>query len=126
MRDIWTGKSKRLREELFFSYTGVIVGESGRMETPYPVRAIRTDRWKYIRYLNHTTGHPKYKGKSFPEEELFDLSKDPGELNNVAVSEAYVNAKSELSKHLDDWMDEMGDKGIESELESLQRYPRKN
>ena len=125
MRDVWTGQTDRLRNELFFSYTGVIVGNSGRMETPYPVRAIRTDRFKYIRYLNHRIGHPKYKEQVFPEEELFDLSIDPDEQKNLAESGAHVNAKNHLSKRLDEWMSEMNDKGIESELQSLRRYPRR-
>ena len=62
----------------------------------------------------------------FPGEELFDLLKDPNEQTNLAASEAHVNAKRKLSERLDDWMSEINDKGIESELESLRRYPRKN
>jgi arylsulfatase A-like enzyme len=115
-----------LRNELFFSYTGVIVGNSGRMEMPYPVRAIRTDRFKYIRYLNHKTGQPKRNALVLPEEEFFDLSKDPNEQNNLAETDAHVNARHNLSKRLNEWMIEMNDKGIESELDSLRRYPRKN
>ncbi|MCP4169759.1 MAG: sulfatase-like hydrolase/transferase [Fuerstiella sp.] len=125
MRDVWTGKSDLFRKELFFSYTGVIVGKSGRMETPYPVRAIRTDRFKYIRYLNHRIGHPKYKGQVFPKEEFFDLSRDPNEQINLADSDAHVDARRLLSHRLDEWMSEMNDRGIESELESLRRYPRR-
>jgi hypothetical protein len=117
-------KSHLLRKELFFSYTGVIVGKSGRMETPYPFRAIRTDRFKYIRYLNHKTGQPKQNGQVFPEEEFFDLSKDPNEQHNLAKSVDHANAMSNLSNRLDEWMSAMNDKGLESELEALRRYPR--
>jgi N-sulfoglucosamine sulfohydrolase len=128
MLGVWTGKTDHLHDELFFSCTGVSVGSSKRQETPFPIRAVRTERFKYIRYLNHEVAGPKQR-KAFPPEELFDLQTDPKEQRNLAESPDHRAIKEELSKKLDDWMTEMKDKGIESELKALRKYPapgRKN
>jgi uncharacterized sulfatase len=124
MLKTWKGDSSPLHEKLFFSYTGVIVSKK-RQETPYPIRAVRTDQYKYIRYINHKIGHPKFKGKLFPKEELFDLHADPEEQNNLAVSQEYEEIKARLGNDVDLWMKEMNDKGIESEIEALIIYPAK-
>jgi uncharacterized sulfatase len=124
MLDVWLGKQDKLHDELFFSYTGVIVG-GRRQETPFPIRAVRTDQYKYIRYINHEVGHPKRKNKIFPFEELFDLKNDPREKNNLADSPDYEQIKAELSVKVDNWMSAMNDRGIENELETLKKYPPK-
>lgn len=49
--------------------------------------AIRTDRWRYIRYADNS-------------EELYDMQNDPNEWNNLASSEAVVEVKSQLR----DWL----------------------
>ena len=85
MLDVWEGKTEKHHDELFASYTGVIVS-SNRQEKPFPIRSIRTSEYKYIRYLNHKITHPKFTGQMFPPEELFDLKNDPGELKNLASS----------------------------------------
>jgi len=122
MLGVWEGKTGSLHDKLFFSYTGVIVS-SNRQETPFPIRAVRTDRYKYIRYLNYTIGHPKLKDKIFPAEELFDLQSDPEEKNNLANSPELAKIKQNLSADVDDWMRSMNDQGIASEEEALRRYP---
>jgi arylsulfatase A-like enzyme len=124
MLDVWLGKKDHLHDELFFSYTGVIVSKK-RQETPFPIRAVRTDRYKYIRYLNNQIGHPKQQGKIFAAEELFDLQSDPQELDNLAESPELAQIKEQLSQKMDIWMQAMNDKGVESELEALRRYPAK-
>ncbi len=124
MLGVWEGKIDHLHDKLFFSYTGVIVS-SRRQETPFPIRAVRTDRYKYIRYLNATVGHPKVKDKIFPAEELFDLRADPQEKNNLAGSPDLAKIKQTLRDDIDSWMKSINDKGIESEQETLERYPPK-
>lgn len=47
--------------------------------------AIRTERWKYIRYLDH----PEF-------EELYDLQNDASEMTNLAKSEEYLDLLKEL------------------------------
>lgn len=51
-----------------------------------------------------------------PHEELYNLNDDPYELNNLADDSKLENKKSELSRALDNWMSEQGDKGMTSEL----------
>ena len=105
------------------------------------IRAVRTDKFKYIKnYMpNRSYTQPSYRDKraefadikkqfeagklnevqakywlpTKPEEELFDLEKDPFEINNLAFNPTY---KKELDKHrniLATWTDTHGDKGSE-------------
>ncbi|HEY8504030.1 MAG TPA: sulfatase/phosphatase domain-containing protein, partial [Gemmataceae bacterium] len=49
--------------------------------------AVRTDRWRYIRYADGS-------------EELYDHSKDPMEWTNLAGNSEFDEVKKELAKHL--------------------------
>jgi len=126
--DVLEGRTDQLHEELYFSYTGVIVG-SDRQETPYPIRAIRTGRYKYIRNLNYTVPHPKQQTGDDdgmrPYEELYDILDDPGEVNNLAEVPGFQQVKAELSAKVDAWMRRMDDHGIESERQALIDFPPK-
>ena len=122
MLPVWKGQTDQHHDELYFSYTGVIVSKNGRQETPYPIRAIRTDKYRYIRNINHTIPHPKSKIMN-PYEELYDLKNDPGELTNLAQNSEFESVRAELSGKIDAWMTRIGDKGIKSELETLKKYP---
>jgi N-sulfoglucosamine sulfohydrolase len=44
-----------------------------------------------------------------PDEELYDLGKDPAQMTNVAALAEYAEAKGRLRDDLDRWMREMGD-----------------
>lgn len=44
-----------------------------------------------------------------PAEELYDLSSDPGQVNNVAGESAYAGPQSELRAELDKWMTQIND-----------------
>jgi N-sulfoglucosamine sulfohydrolase len=46
-----------------------------------------------------------------PAEELYDLSKDPWEINNLADSPIHQVVKKRLSDALDDWMNRIDDRG---------------
>jgi N-sulfoglucosamine sulfohydrolase len=122
MVDLWEGKTQRHHDNLYFSYTGVSLG-SKRDEVPFPIRAYRTDRYKYIRNLNHRVGHPKQDNMQFPPEELYDLHADPAEMHNLAESSEHQQQKRALAAEVDRWMKRTGDLGIASEVESLRRYP---
>jgi arylsulfatase A-like enzyme len=65
------GQPMKLRDSLFTSYRDV-------------QRAIRNDRWKLIRY-------PQVN-----ETQLFDLQKDPHELNNLAAKPEYAARVKEM------------------------------
>jgi len=125
------GETQQHNHEIYFSYSGVIVSANNWQAVPYPIRAIRTRQFKYIRNLNFTVAHPVLKGKNGddgvrPREELYDLIKDPKELNNLARANAFQSVKTELSDKIDVWMKHIGDRGIEEEREALTYFnPKK-
>ena len=47
-----------------------------------------------------------------PSEELYDLNKDPWQMNNLAESEEYPDKKKELSDRLDNYLKKTGDPRI--------------
>ncbi len=85
-----------------------------------PMRAVRTNRWKYIRYFDHHLGpvlancddSPSkdvliaygWKERPRPLEQLYDLIFDPNEANNVANDLSVAVVLEEMRTRLDDWM----------------------
>ncbi|MEM9941601.1 MAG: sulfatase [Planctomycetota bacterium] len=67
------------------------------------VRALRTDRWKYIRYP-HGDGSPDRH-----LAELYDLAADPGENNNLINKPQYAQTVAQLKKELDRLIAVLGD-----------------
>jgi arylsulfatase A-like enzyme len=80
------GDSAGWRTAFFYQY-------NYEPQFPYTpnVRAVRTDRWKYIRYPHGDGGPDRYTG------ELYDLGNDPLEMHNLFA----VPAQSERVKALD-------------------------
>ncbi|HCU17718.1 MAG TPA: choline-sulfatase [Bacteroidales bacterium] len=79
-----TGKSDGVRTSLFTAYR-------------YTVRSVRTDEWKLIRY---------------PERDfnqLFNLTSDPLELNNLAEAGPYKSKVDELTGLMKEWQMEVND-----------------
>lgn len=82
------------------------------------VRAIRTDRWKYIRYPHGDGGPDRHMA------ELYDLENDPGELTNLISDPAHQDLVVELGQRLQGLLLETGiekdtmpiDAGIGTEL----------
>jgi len=90
-----------------------------------PMRAIRTNQYKYIRnfgdrplvYLPQDiyTGpagqemREEYYGTQRPEEELYDLAADPGEQDNLVEDSQYVEVAAELRRRVENWMVETND-----------------
>ena len=87
-------------------------------------RCIRTDRWKYIR--NFDEGPELLLGtcseysltrrdmsdehlRPRPEEELYDLAKDPRELRNLAGLPEHRERQDALAAELSAWMEETAD-----------------
>ena len=62
------------------------------------VRALRTDRWKFIRYPHGDGGPDRHL------EELYDLASDPEETRNLAAVEAHretvMSLRSELARRM--------------------------
>ena len=121
----------------------------------YPIRSVRTERYKLIWNLRHesafqnivTDGRDQgeywlswvekakddpdarrlvngYQNR--PEFELYDLQKDPFEMNNLAGREEHREILAALKKRLDAWMHQQGDSGAETELLAGQRKKKKN
>jgi arylsulfatase A-like enzyme len=61
------------------------------------VRAIRTDRWKYIERFRQEPN------------ELYDLSKDPGELDNLIDQPEHAATQKKLAGKLHVWFDRVAD-----------------
>jgi arylsulfatase A-like enzyme len=85
---IWQGLSLNStqlskRKEMLFEHL---------WQTPIipPSEAIRTERWKYLRYINDP-GH----------EELYDLSADPLEINDLAADPNHKSILKELREKLE-------------------------
>lgn len=62
-------------------------------------------------------GQPDYFQLAFgsrPEEELYDVEKDPYQLNNLASNPGFATVKKELRKELLAWMEKTGDPRFEN------------
>ena len=114
----------------------------------YGIRSVRSERYRLIWNLNHeneftnlvTGGYGPFESwerkaeegdpfakwrvnwyKKRPEFELYDHQFDPYELTNLADNENYAQVKDRLKKELDQWMEQQGDQGAETELKALER-----
>jgi uncharacterized sulfatase len=143
--DVLLGKSETHREYVYGAHTtrGIIRGSAC-----YPVRSVRSRRYKYIWNLNHrsvfynvvSTGantllqtwteygkrdpHAAFLARRYqhrPAEELYDVETDPFELNNLAQLPAMAKIKAELRQELLRWMNQQGDDGVTTELGALTR-----
>ena len=136
------GKTKRHNSVTYGVHTQM--NAIGSPPTGYAVRSIRAGKWKYIMNLNHKvtfknaltqndkenywaswvrTAKTDPKAARLvkrylnrPAEELYDLSKDPYELNNLAGREKQAKVKARLKQQLQDWMTSQGDLGQATEM----------
>jgi uncharacterized sulfatase len=146
--DVLRGKTDKHHDVVFGIQTTLGIIDA---TDPYAIRSIRTDRYHYIRNLNHdgafynvliskdkkywpawveranTDSHAarlveRYQRR--PAEELYDVHEDPYELNNLADDPALQDVKAELAKRLDQWMQQQGDEGVATELKAFERQGR--
>ncbi len=136
------GKTKRHNSVTYGVHTQM--NAIGSPPTGYAVRSIRAGKWKYIMNLNHKvtfknaltqndkenywaswvrTAKTDPKAARLvkrylnrPAEEMYDLSKDPHELNNLAGREKQAKVKARLKQQLQDWMTSQGDLGQATEM----------
>ena len=115
----------------------------------YPVRSIQDHDYRLIWNLNFNdpfycsvsrVGNKLYEGwlkksadnpeqyahamlyRNRPEFELFNIKKDPYELKNLANETTLQQKKDKLWVDLKQWMNDQGDKGIETEWKALTRF----
>lgn len=90
-----------------------------------PMRAVRTDRWKYIkRFRNRTKPFLSniddslskgvllkndWNESYLPQEELYDLMLDPNEMNNLANNPSKKEVLEKMRNELKSWMKKTGD-----------------
>lgn len=144
------GSASTIRDYVFAEHT--TVGVTGYID-PYPIRAVRDTRYKYIRNLepdntfwikgiHELPPYPSWRSDAEnnpalaariewlshrPGEELYDLSVDPYEENNLIEDAAFSTHKSRLSAQLDSWMLQQGDSGIATEaLAPTRQKPGRN
>jgi len=115
------------------------------------VRALRTDRFKYIRnfypftprqtWIPYLNRHPiqqelwrlhledqldETQRAAFfdprPAEELYDIQTDPHEIKNLAREPALAETLAEFRQRLDQWRSEIGDLGDLPEAEMVRRW----
>ena len=119
-------------------------------ETPFRERAVRDSRFKYL--FNYRPGEIGGKPLAYreqlatmadlhewfesgrmnqaqaawflprPEEELYDLSNDPHEVNNLASDPAYSDELERLREAMAGWRERVPDYSDEPELEMMQRF----
>jgi arylsulfatase A-like enzyme len=84
LRPVLEQRASRVRDFVFAEYYGK---QSWRV----PIRMVRTERWKYVRYARYG-------------DELYDLATDPGELRNRARESDAAPDRLRLERELDGWM----------------------
>ena len=140
------GKAKEHKEYVFGEMTtrGIINGSDH-----FGIRSIRSRRFKYVwnftpevKFQNACTKSSIFKSwqdkaasdsdaaekvrryEHRPVEELYDITEDQYEWNNLADDPKYAKVKAELRRRLLQWMKAMGDEGQQTELEALEHQGR--
>lgn len=146
---VLTGKSNHFRDYVYGVHTthGIINGNNC-----YPIRSIRSSRYKYIVNLNNEEKfscvltnekqdgmivqwqewgktHPEAARRTNaflqrPREEFYDVETDPYELKNLAGESRHASTVADLKRRLDEFMKQQGDQGVQTELASGSRLHR--
>jgi arylsulfatase A-like enzyme len=119
------GKARCIHDEIFSEVTYHAAYE--------PMRAVRTNRWKYIRRWggrnrpvlpNSDDGPSKtlwlengWAGQSLPEEELYDHIFDPAEVRNLASDPGRSEILKDLRQRLETWMETTDDPLLKGPVE---------
>ncbi len=119
------GETDAVRDEVFTEMTFHAAYE--------PQRALRTERWKYIRRFhdydlpvlaNCDDSSTKelmieagWGGQGVPVEQLFDLMLDPAESRDLSAEPEHATTLAELRERVERWMEETGDPLREGPIE---------
>ena len=84
----------------------------------YAHYGVRTHRYKLIYFYSDALGTPDSVDETYdPEWELFDLEKDPYELNSVYEDPAYADARRELTDLMHKLQADVGDERYHKDVE---------
>jgi arylsulfatase A-like enzyme len=119
------GEVERQHEEIFAEVTFHAAYE--------PQRAVRTERWKYIRRFDDYPGPvlancddsesknqlvvAGWGEREVPRERLYDLVLDPAEGDNLAARPEFAEQLTDLRARLERWMQETDDPLLEGPVE---------
>ncbi len=116
----------------------------------FGIRSVRSDKYKYIwnltadvEFKNACTQSPEFKSwqrlaaqgdadaidkvKRYqfrPAVELYDVRRDPLEMNNLADDPQFETVKAELKAKLEQWMAQCGDEGQVTEMQALEHMAK--
>jgi len=122
-----------LLEGRAYAENEAVFAEKTFHDTYDPTRAVRTRRYKYIRYLEahiyqdvRSATVPRYHmlpGDNAPWmrvlfDELYDLEEDPWETNNLVRDPAYSDIKQEMRRRLARWMIDTDDPMVDGPIAS--------
>lgn len=140
-KEVLFEKTNHFRDFVFGVQTtrGIIEGSEN-----YPIRSARDNKYLYIHNLNYQTEYSNgsIRGALFqswikkdpartsfyinrPEEELYDVRKDPFQLHNLAKSTSLNGVKKKMKTALSTFMHQQGDEGIDTEWKAYERMPSK-
>jgi arylsulfatase A-like enzyme len=123
IRSLLTGEGSPLRREAIF-------GEKTYHDTYDPMRCIRTEKYKYIRYFEvcifedlrlATAERWHFMADGFRRraiEELYDLEADPNERFNLLKEPGHDEAAAEMRQRLATWMRQTNDPLLEGPMSS--------
>jgi N-sulfoglucosamine sulfohydrolase len=143
---VFLGEQAEKERDYIFSSIDRISG------THFKTRAVRSKKYKYIKNFNNgrsvlecTTEYAraKYPGYNtvsildtynklnevektlvfpLPVEELYDIEKDPHEINNLAYKEEFGDVRKKMEAVLTDWIKEIDDKGFQPDSPEIQKH----
>jgi len=143
---VLTGQTTEHKKYVFGEMTtrGIIDGSDY-----FGIRSIRSAKYKYVwnftpqvKFQNACTNSSIFESwrkkaetdadaaekvrryEHRPAEELYDVTKDPYEWNNLADDPKYATIKMRMRKRLENWMKAMGDKGQQTELGAFEHQNR--
>ncbi len=113
----------------------------------YPIRSVRNEKYKLIlnldadaKFFNSINrqkwfktwkemaeagdAHAKAMVERYyhrPAVELYDVTKDPYEMQNLAANPEYAEVIKDMRATLEGWMQSQGDKGLETEMHAFER-----
>ncbi|MDQ4078826.1 MAG: sulfatase, partial [Chloroflexota bacterium] len=112
MMPLLSGERSQINEEIFAELSYHAAYE--------PQRAVRTERYKYIRRFGERSGpvlancddspskmlwmQHGWQNRTIPQEQLYDLIFDPNEANNLAEEPAMRSVLKEMRTRLEGWM----------------------